>query len=498
MSSKAADIQEMKATHEHNHDQNRFAVIPLPLRLDADDNYTGRGATIAFLDSGFYPHPDLTEPTNRIIAFHDVTGEVSSLDSEGPSQSWQWHGTQTSVVAAGNGRLSGGIYRGLASEAQLALVKVSQDGKITEENIARGLEWVIENRERYGIRVLNISLGGDRDIPCSQSVIDQAAEEASRQGITVVAAAGNNGRAEKHTSVPPANSPSVITVGGYDDNNRIGNRNVDLYSSNYGATADGTLKPEIIAPAMWVATPILPGTSAYTVAENLSQIAAAPDYLLHSIARRLWREAELPETLLGEDADTIRRAVESLLRRNRTISTHYQHGDGTSFAAPIISSVVAQMLEANPNLSPATIKNILISTADRIVGAPLIRQGYGVLNARLVLQAALREQHTFDHNSFGPPRIEAGKLLFSFHDDLADTVAIAGDFNSWKPSETFFERGTDGVWRAFVGPLTPGRYRYKLIINGTRWLDDPGNGLKEPDGYEGFNSLVNITEERDM
>lgn len=498
MSSKAADIQQKGATHGHNHGQNRFAVIPLPLRLDADDNYTGRGVTMAFLDSGFYPHPDLTEPANRIIAFHDVAGEMSSLDAHRPSQSWQWHGTQTSVVAAGNGRLSDGTYRGLASEAKLVLVKASHEGRIKEENIARGIEWVIRNRERYGIRVLNISLGGDEDIPCSQSIIDQAAEEAIRQGITVVAAAGNNGHAEKHSSVPPANSPSVITVGGYDDNNQIENRKFDLYSSNYGATADGTIKPEIIAPAMWIATPILPGTPAYTVAESLSQIHQAPDYLLRSIARNLWREAELPETLLEEDTDTIRRAVESLLRRTRTVATHYQHGDGTSFAAPIVSAVVAQMIEANPNLSPSTIKSILISTADRIMGAPLIRQGYGVLNARRAIRAALLEQHTFDHQGFGPPRIEAGKLLFSYHDDSADRVAIAGDFNDWKLAETFFQKDLDGVWRASVGPLRPGQYRYKLIINGERWLDDPGNGLKEPDGYEGFNSFVNIYEEQGM
>jgi len=133
---------------------------------------------------------------------------------------WQWHGTQTSVVAAGNGRLSEGIYRGLACDAQLVLVKVSDQGRITEASIARGLEWIIENRDRYEIRVLNISLGGDQDVPCSLSVIDQAAEEAIKQGIVVIVAAGNSGAEGKH-SIPPANSPSVITVGGYYDNNQL-------------------------------------------------------------------------------------------------------------------------------------------------------------------------------------------------------------------------------------------------------------------------------------
>lgn len=165
------------SNHDHQHAPNRFAVIPTPVRLNANDHYTGEGVTVAFLDSGFYPHPDLS---SRIVAYEDIAGERRDLSAVGPVESWQWHGTQTSVVAAGNGRLSDGVYRGLAHKSQLVLVKVSERGRITEENIARGIRWVIANRERYGIRVLNISLGGDEDVACSKSVIDQAAEEAIR------------------------------------------------------------------------------------------------------------------------------------------------------------------------------------------------------------------------------------------------------------------------------------------------------------------------------
>ena len=72
-------------------------------------------------------------------------------------------------------------------------MKVSEKGRITEDNIARGIKWVIANRERFNIRVLNISLGGDEDVPCTRSIIDQAAEEAIGNGIVVVVAAGNSG-----------------------------------------------------------------------------------------------------------------------------------------------------------------------------------------------------------------------------------------------------------------------------------------------------------------
>jgi serine protease AprX len=481
------------AAHEHQHTRNRFAVIPTHIRLDADAGYTGRGVSIAFLDSGFHPHPDLTAPVNRIIAFQDISGEEATLEPNRPAQAWQWHGTQTAVVAAGNGLLSDGVYRGVATDAQLVLVKVGLRGRITEENIARGFRWVIENRERYNIRVVNVSLGGDEDVPCSQSIIDMAAEEAVRRGIVVVAAAGNSGDRERPHSIPPANSPSVITVGGYDDGNSLEDRQFDLYHSNYGPTADGTVKPEIIAPAMWVAAPVLPGTDLYRMAEGLSQVASAPDYQLRGILRQVWREADLPESLLEAEPGTIRAAVETLLSRNKIVATHYQHVDGTSFAAPIVSSVVAQMIEANPQLSPAAIKNILVSAADRIAGAPVLRQGYGVLNARRALRMARREKHVLQHAHFCPPRIEAGRLVFFYHDDSARRVSLAGDFNDWDATTTPFTKETSGIWRAEITPPpAAGSYRYKFIVDGFRWVEDPNNGVKEPDQFGGFNSILNI------
>src|SRR5919112_4980329 len=412
-----AALKTTDAGHDHSHAQNRFAVIPTPARLDADPGYAGRGVTMAFLDSGFYPHPDLTQPRNRIKAFFDVAGEESSPGLT--PEPWRWHGTQTAVAAAGAGLLSEGVYRGVAREASLVLVKASERGRITEEAIARGLEWVVEHRERLDIRVLNISLGGDEDAPCSQSVIDRAAERAVAEGIVVVVAAGNNGDGERTRSIPPANSPSVITVGGYDDNNSSERGRLELYHSNYAPTADGAVKPEIVGPAMWVAAPILPGTEAYKSAECLSRLNAAPDYLLPGLLRGLWRDAGLPESVLYEGADAARELIDSRLREGKVVAAHYQHVDGTSFAAPVVSSVVAQMLEANPRLTPAAVKHILISTADRIAGAPHARQGYGVLNARRAVAESLREPHALDAASYGPPRASAGGVLFSFHDDSA-------------------------------------------------------------------------------
>lgn len=474
------------SNHDHQHSPNRFGVIPTAIRLNANPEFTGKGVTVAFLDSGFYPHPDLI---NRVIAYEDLTGERRRLLSTDSVESWQWHGTQTSVAAAGNGHLSNGVYRGLAHESELVLVKVSKGGRITEDRIAEGIHWVIANRERYNIRVLNISLGGDEDVPCSKSIIGQAAEEAISHGIVVVAAAGNSGAEGRH-SIPPANSPSVITVGGYTDHNQLNGNELGLYQSNFGVTADGTVKPEIVAPAMWVAAPILPGTKLYERAEALSRLTAAVDYELPGLARELERAVELPEPIVNSDAIRIRAYVEKALQQQKIVAAHYQHVDGTSFAAPIVTSIVAQMIQANPTLTPGAVKNILISTADRIMTELVIRQGYGVVNARRAVELATTETHALNVVGCKPPRVENGHLVFVFHDDSANSVSVAGDFNGWSRVATPLKRNESGLWFTEIAVPRTGRFEYKFIINGQRWIEDPSNGMKAPNNYGGLNSVL--------
>jgi serine protease AprX len=67
-------------------------ALPVPVRMDADERYTGRGVTIAFLDSGFYAHKDLTEPANRILAYYSIFSDLSSLHTPDVAS---WHGMMT-------------------------------------------------------------------------------------------------------------------------------------------------------------------------------------------------------------------------------------------------------------------------------------------------------------------------------------------------------------------------------------------------------------------
>jgi serine protease AprX len=472
--------------HNHSHSQNRHAVIPTADRLGVASSLTGRGVTIAFLDSGFYPHPDIA---GRVVAFHDVHQEEPAYAEIVEPQGHHWHGTQTAVSCAGDGSLSDGVYRGLASGSRLVLVKASRQGRIDDVSIEQGLRWVLANRERFSIRVLNISLGGDCDLALSESGINQLIEQLAESGVVVTVAAGNS---DSMHSIPPASAPSAITVGGFSDQNRFESAGFGLYHSSFGPTADGQLKPEIIAPAMYVAAPILPGTEAYRAAEALSLLAATPDYLFHAKLRDLWEDAGLDPAVTSFATDEARAVVDAALSERKVVATHYQHVDGTSFAAPITASVAALMLEANPRLTPLAIKDILIATAARLAGRPAIRQGFGVLNARAALERASSEEHNLNRSHYFPPRIERNRIRFCLHADSAKRVTLCGDFNDWNRESTPFERTGDGLWDASIPCCPAGKYRYKFVIDGSRWIEDPSHGFKEDDGLGGFNSVLEI------
>jgi serine protease AprX len=345
--------------------------------------------TIAFLDSGFYPHVDLTSPYNRILAYHSLlapNGDISSLFQPDVAS---WHGMMTSVVAAGNGTLSNGFYRGIAPEAGVVLVKLAKTGRITSENIQEGLEWVLANRQKFNIRVVNISAGGDFETPYLEDSLSQTVESAVQAGLTIVCACGNSGHTANHPVFPPASSPSAIAVGGLDDNNSIDRTKRGMYRSSYGPTIDGLQKPEIIAPSIWIPAPILPNTPTAKEAELLEILDKSRDEDLHDIVRANAGIDAALDNALDRPAYMLRQIIALKLGQENLITKHYKYVDGTSFSAPIVSSVAAQMLEANPHLTPQQIKRILIGTAERLPHYEVDRQGWGVINPRQAVAAAL-------------------------------------------------------------------------------------------------------------
>jgi serine protease AprX len=162
-----------------------------------------------------------------------------------------------------------------------------------------------------------------------------------------------------------------------------------MYRSSYGPTIDGLQKPEVIAPGIWVAAPILPHTPTAEEAELYSKLDTAADEELRKIIeghpgldKDLDQSSPLPIPLL-------RQLITIKLREGNVINQHYKYVDGTSFAAPIVSSIVACMLEANPGLSPQQIKRILIDSAERVPEVEVDRQGWGVVSARCAVESSL-------------------------------------------------------------------------------------------------------------
>jgi subtilisin family serine protease len=193
-----------------------FGALPTPLRMHADPRFTGKGVTIALIDSAFYPHPDLVLPQNRIRAWVDASRypiQVKTFDKD-KRPNWpgwedgrpeQWHGMMTTVTAAGNGWLSHGLYRGLASEAEVVLVKVrNRRGQITNAGIVRALNLLLTNGPALGVTVVNLSVAGESVSPLAGNPVDRAVAALVEAGMIVVAAAGNDGRRQL---VPSATAP---------------------------------------------------------------------------------------------------------------------------------------------------------------------------------------------------------------------------------------------------------------------------------------------------
>lgn len=451
-----------------------FGVLPTHMRLHVDERYQGRGVTLALVDSGFYPHPDLTMPHNRIRAWVNATTDpVSALFFEhddkpewpgwNSASDWQWHGTMTSGVAAGNGYLSHGLYRGLAPEAEVVLVQArGKDGCISNETITRALRWLEEHGPELGVRIVSLSVAGE---PCdwlAGNPVDEAIAVLVQQGVTVVAAAGNAGARDL---VPPATAPDALTIGGLDDHNNFDPEDVDLWHSNYGETVTGRTKPELVAPSIWVAAPVLPGSG------------------VDEEARELFRTRHMAEPV-----------AEVRIAELKLITPHYQHVDGTSFAAPIVASVVACLLEASPDLTPELVRQVLTSTAQPIEGVGRERQGAGALNSTLALASALRVEGAPLHGYPLSPHVSPYGVTFYLYDRHTNSVHAQGSWDDWASPGVEAEQVLPNIWRAHIDNLQPGRYTYRFLLGGVYWLADPDNPHRFPNRFCGFDSVLEVPE----
>lgn len=447
-----------------------FGALPTPLRLRADPRYTGAGQTIALVDAGFCVHPDLVRPDNRVRAWIDASRDaieehffsvddvpVPPRGSRAPIGA-EWHGLMTSVSAAGNGWLSHGLYRSIAPNSAVALVQVSDGARITSGAITRALAWVQRRRDRLGIGIVSLSVAGDAE---DRATIDDMVSALTRDGVTVIAAAGNDGVRQL---LPPATAADALTVGGVDDRNVLASTAWQVWHSNYGVSARKSPKPEVVAPSIWTVAPVLPGSDIGEEAVQLFDARA-----------------------------TGAAAVEARIEELRLVTPHYQHVEGTSFAAPVVASIVACMREANPRLHPHRIKELLMITATRIPDAPDERQGAGVVDAGLAVAAALADLRSPSFRLPRPPHANAARIEFVLHDHAARSVAVMGSWNAWERPGLEATHLEDGTWCATMLRPPPGDYRYKFLLDESTWLLDPANPDRAVDEEGRINSVLSVS-----
>lgn len=449
-------------------------VAPSLVRLDSPRRAAGRGVTIAIVDAGFYPHPDLVYPSCRIMCHHDLTLDEEPLD--GRTDIGNWHGTMTSVIAAGNGFLSQGIYRGPAYLSKLVLLKVGEAFSIRPHYIAKALSWILEHKDRLGIRVVNISLGvGEENRKSQDSLVDHWIAKCIEHGLCVVVAAGNSGGEVGS----PAKSVDAITVGGYFDHCD------EMFHSDFGFTPDRILKPDLIAPSALVASPILPGTPQQKRAAAVAYLLAHPE----SDSAEIIADAQLPDSYLSSATEDRVNELLGQAAGQKIVGTYYEHADGTSVAAPLVAGTIAQLLELRPELTPAQVKRVLLQTSRRLPGASRERQGRGVLRAADAYSIAEAPGHKVIDNVLGPERVK-DEICFRLYHLTAKKVQIAGDFTGWETVDMSYDG--DGLWTYVLKlPIANAEKRaYKFLYNGVTWEEDRHNPYCEVDGMGGLNSLI--------
>jgi len=270
-------------------------------------NATGRGVTVALMDTGVASHPDLDD---SVVARMDFVGDgATQLDPSG-------HGTFVAGLIAAHGE----SFKGVAPDAKLVSLRVlDQKGHGTMHSVLAAFDWLLHNRSAYHIRVLNLSFGAEQTSSYHKTLLAGVVESAQFAGIAVVAAAGNDGPAPRTVSMPGAD-PFVITVGSLDDHGTPGTGDDRESSfSSRGPTRDGFAKPDVLAPGEHVVSLRVPGTA------------------------------------LDRDGE-------------RTNTSPYARLTGTSASSAMAAGVAALVLQAHTGYSPTQVKGAIVAGSRKVTG----------------------------------------------------------------------------------------------------------------------------------
>src|SRR5580765_6203085 len=302
---------------------------------------TGRGIAVAVIDSGINTAHNALK--GRVLVTHDFTG--------GDGQDHYGHGTHVAAIIAGRAgkTVETRDYRGIAPGAYLLNLRVlGDDGSGTASDVIEAIDWTIEHRREYNVRIINLSLGAPVLQPYRD---DPLCEGVERAGLVVVAAAGNYGKTADGKMVmggitAPANSPYAIAVGAIDthDTAQRSDDTLATYSSKGPTRYDLVLKPDLAAPG-----------------SHIKSAEAADSYLSKNYPQR---------HVSGTGADAVMQL------------------SGTSMAAGFVSGAAALVLDAREELTPQDTKTALQVTSTFLSSAGVVGAGAGMINALAAVELA--------------------------------------------------------------------------------------------------------------
>ncbi len=318
------------------------------LGLGSTPGYKGAGINVAVIDSGIAPHSALG---TRVLARVNLVSSEPAVTGDPFG-----HGTHVAGMIGGAGaaasRVTNAYAGGGAPAVRFVDVRVlGRTGMGYTSDVIAGIDWVIANRTKYKIRIINLSLGHPVAEPAATDPLCIAVERAVKAGIVVVTSAGNYGQTATGAPIlggisSPGNSPAAITVGAVDTKGTTSrlDDSVAPYSSRGPTRFDFAVKPDVVAP----------GTRIVSLESAGSYIAATYPS---------WHVA-------GSSTNA------------------YLRLSGTSMATGVVSGGVALLLNAEPGLSPAQVKLLLQTGARFIPSAGLIAGGTGSVDVAQSLKLA--------------------------------------------------------------------------------------------------------------
>lgn len=302
---------------------------PLQHSIKADRAWlraTGEDVGVAVIDTGIagdlLDFRDSDNPAASRVIATAVTNPCAS-----DANDHFGHGTHVAGLIAGNSLHHPdnrrGRYMGVAPDADLISVKTSDDdGNTTVLDVIYGIQFAVDHRHEFGIRVVNLSLSSTVAESYLTDPLNAAVESAWFSGLVVVAAAGNEGTQENAVSYAPGNDPFVITAGATDDRGTWRNSDDVLAPwSSRGLTQDGVQKPEVLAPGMRLVAALAPRS-------DFTQLC--------------------PKCV---------------------VDGRYFRVSGTSMSAAVVSGVAALMLEEHPDWTPDQVKGAMVATLENVPGA---------------------------------------------------------------------------------------------------------------------------------